>query len=484
MLSRQSLEAATPLTTLMDRHNVVITPVQGSPLDQLVNATRSGPQFAYPVDGKQGEFQPNVFDIEYMANKVNDATGVCDHSVAQDAIVDMAARAVRAHLTVIRSVILPAVNDLHDTVAKAMSDVPASKILGMEVKVHDLPLPMKSGAIENLISKFEGVPHASPALRMKCPDITMDDLADLMKTGAAGFDGDVKKWIAIKGESFFLQLWEDIFQTKNDHFDKFSDAVECREEGLDRSLAIFLIARKLFETPVEGTRMSLPALKSLAAEYRDQAAAKIRRALDEQANVKKRKTLVKKVDDKCVIVNECVYRPWVMDQSGDNDVLFGNLVKKTGYTTVDQLSENASELKAAWMRVVSVSATADRTERFLQLKQMLLSEFRKSVNDLASDVQGPDASAGDRVAVIDRFRAELSVLREVDCQDLYTLCVKLITRARFYKVGDAEDFMLQMLKIEKDNPDITPREAATIATVDYIATWVAEMFKVSSVGGR
>jgi len=56
-----------------------------------------------------------------------------------------------------------------------------------------------------------------------------------------------------------------VFQTKNDRFEKFNQAVECREEGLDRSLAVFLIARKLAEDPIEGINMSLPALKTTAA---------------------------------------------------------------------------------------------------------------------------------------------------------------------------------------------------------------------------
>lgn len=483
MLSQQSLEAVLPLAEVMDRNSVIVTPVTGTPLDQLVNATRSGPQFAIPVDGKAGQFNPDIFNIGYMANQPSQATGVCEHDVAQDNIVEMAARGVRGHLMVIRSAVIPAIIELHDAVEKQMDSMPTSKILGMEVKIFDLPAPMKSPAIEGLISKWQGVPFASPALRMKCPDMSMEDIRELMKTGASGFDADVDKWIAIKGDSFFLQLWEDIFQTKNSNFERFNQAVECREEGLDRSVAIFLIARKLVDEAPEGTRMSLPALRELAQQYRDQAAAKIQRGLDDWANVKKRKQLVKKVDGRCILVNECVYRPWIAD-GGDNDVLFGNLVKQTNYTSVDQFKNAAGELKTAWNRTVATSGTAEKSERFLLLKQMLLGEFRKSVSDLADLDGGPDASAAERVEVINRFRAELNTLREIDTLDRYQLCVKLVCRSRFFKIPDAEDFVLQMMKIEKDNPNITAREAATIATIDYIACWVAEMFRVSAVGAR
>jgi len=484
MLSLNSLNAAIPLAEIMDRSNQMLLPVPGTPLEQLVNATRSNTQFALPVNNKQGEFQPSTYDIEYIANKRSEA-GVCEHDVVQDEIVDMAARAVRGHLVVIRNAVIPAIVELHDNVAKAMSALPVSRMLGMEVKIYDLPQPLKSPAIENLISKYEGVPHESPALRMKCPDIQMEDLCALMKTSAGGFDSEVDKWVAVEGDSFFLQLWEDVFQTKNNHFDKFSQAIDDREQGINRALAIFLIARKLYEDPVEGISMSLPSFKSLAAQFRDQAAAKIRRALGEWELVKRRQLLVKKVDDKCIIVNEVVYRPWIMEGKGDNDVLFGNLVKQTGYTTVEQLTENAGELKATWNRTAAASATGDRAARFLQLKELLFSEFRKSIHDLKGDVEGPDTAAQEREDVLLRFKTELAKLRDTDVESVeqfYPLCLKLVCRSRFYKVPDAENFICQMMKIEKDNPGITPREASTIATVDYIAGWVAEMFKVVAVG--
>lgn len=481
MLSVNSLEAVLPLAELMDRNNLMVTPIEGTPLDELVKATRTTEKFAQPLDGKQGEYVVMTHDIAYMANKVNAATGVCDHHIAQDALVEMASKAVKNYLVVLRTAIKPAIMELHDAVAKLMSDMPTSKLLGWSVKSFDLPAPMKSSAIEGLISKWEGVPYASPALRMKCPDVTMDQLRTLMKTGAAGFDGDIDKWIAVKGDSWFLQLWEDLFQTKNDRFSKFNQAVECREEGLDRSLAVFLIARKLAEDPIEGINMSLPALKALASEFRDQAASRIQRGLEEWAKVLQRKQLVRSTDDNCIVVNENVYRPWIMDKGGDIDILLGNLATKSGFTTEEQLTQNAERLKAAWTRVLTRTSAADRTERFTLLKQILSSEFRKSVSDLKGDVDGPDASAGERAEVLKRFSQLVTMLRPSDCTDLYVLCTKLVCRARFYKVPEAEEFFLQMMQIEKDEPGISPRDASTIATLDYIACYVADQFKVLRV---
>jgi len=153
-------------------------------------------------------------------------------------------------------------------------------------------------------------------------------------------------------------------------------------------------------------------------------------------------------------------------------------VTKSGYTTEEQFVQNAETLKAAWTRLLTRTSAADRTERFTLLKQILNSEFRKSINDLKGDVDGPDASAAERAEVLKRFAQLVAALRPSDCTDLYVLCTKLVCRARFYKVPEAEEFFLQMMQIEKDEPGISPRDASTIATIDYIACWVAEQFKV------
>jgi hypothetical protein len=476
MLCREALESALPLTERLDRAGKIVHAVTGTPLDMMVRASRSGPNFSIQVGTV---YQPSIADIEYLANARDGIDGTCEHDVVSDQMIAMAAQGVRNHLVVVRTGVKPAILALHDAVKQKMTDLPTSSILGMEVKIHDLPEPMKNAAIEGLISKFETVPLESPALRMRCPQVDLDQLKELLHTGARGFDADVDQWIAVKGDSWFLQLWDDIFTTKNDHWDSFRDAIECRECGLDRAMAIFLIANKLSENAIEGITMALPAFQALAQQYRDQAAAKIRRALDDWAATVKRQILVKQVNGRCVTVNECVYRPWIA-AGGSNDLLFGSLISGAGYISVPQIDGNAAELQRAWNRQVGLTNNVEAGARFNALKQILFAEYRKSNNDL-KDEGSVDVSAAARETMLAKFKNELNQVKESDCANLYTVCLKLICRSRFDGT-DAEEFLLNMQSIQEQNPDLDVREAATIATIDYIACWVADQFRVTDVG--
>jgi hypothetical protein len=476
MLCTEALKTALPLAEKLDRGNIIVRPVAGTPLDRLVTSTRADANFMFSATN--GGYEPSIADIEYIANAKSDPLALSNHDIALDQLVELAATGVKNHLLVVRTAVVPAIGELECEVRKRLEEIPTSSLLGMEVKIYDLPIPYKNAAIENLISNNDKVPLEDPALRMKCPDISFEELKDLLHTGARGFDTDIDKWIAVKGESFFLQLWEDLFQTRNNHFAKFVDAMACREEGMDRALAVFLIARKLFDDPITGIQMALPSFKSLAAQYRDQAAGKIARALSEWTQLARTQILVKGVEGRCITVNECVYRPWIT-AGGDNDVLFGALVKGYNYIAVRQFDENALELKREWNKHVGLTGVVERTNRFLQIKELLFGEFKKQLNGLKEDVEGIDLTAQVRNDLLVAFRKELATFKETDCEDLGTMCLKLQCRTRFKNTG-AEDFLMQMKQIEADNPNLPVREVATIATIEYISNWVAEQFQVSA----
>lgn len=475
MLTVEALEAALPLTALLDQSGAVVNPVPNTPLALLVQETRSSEQCA-AVDA-QGVVSLATQDIAYLANSRDEHTGVSPHDTTLDHLVSVGVKAVQTHLQIVRGRVVPAVTELYKAVRQHMEDVTASELLGMEVKICDLPGPMKNGAIESLISKYENTPLASPALKMKCPDLTAQEIQTLMHTGASGFDADIDKWLAIKGETWLLTLWQNMFTQKSDAYRVFRDCVEHREDGMDHALAVFLISRKLAEEAIEGVEMSLPAFTTLACEFRNQAAAKISRVMEDWAKLKKQGILVKWQGGKTVIVNECVYRPWI-EAGGENEVLFGGLLENEGFVTVARLDAEAARLKAAWNRHVGITGVIERASRFNAMKRFLATEFRRQIEALEEDTGGPDINAANRAQVMRLFNAELAKIKPTESDDLYSICLKLVCRSRFHQT-DAETFLLNFERIKQSNPSMELREVGTLATIEYVADWVACQFTVS-----
>lgn len=475
MLSREALNSALPLTEVLDTRGFAVIPVPGTPLEALVKATRSDANFM--TQTSEG-FQPSLYDIEYIANAKDETLGGSPHDFAMDDVVEIARTAVRGHVTFARTVVAPAVEELVCKTAETLNEMTPSSLLGMEVVVWEAPAPLVNSALDTLVRRYSETPYDIPALAMKLPDLPVSDILPLLQSGAKGLDDDVAAWAAAKGESFFLNLWEHVFQIKQAELNErqsrtFRDFIEDREQGWDYALGIFLLARRLADEVLPGTSMSESAYTSLMVEFRNQAGAKLCRVLDELDQIDKNQILVRTHTDTTTIVNGTVYRAWI-EAGGDNEVLFGNLLTLPAKVSVEQINAEAAALKAAWQRHAMLTATVESNRRFERIKEILLRHFESQMRSIS---EGEEATLANRETVLKLFREQVAQMRTDDMADLWTLCLKLVCRSRFFRT-DAERILSGIERVKRENPNIDVREAAAVSVIEYIGYWVSSQLKV------
>lgn len=478
MLTTDALNSALPLTEVLDVNNLALMPIPGTPLEALVKATRSDEKF---VNATGGEFSIDLNSIEYIANAKNPVFGASPHDIVMDDVVQVTTKAVQGHITFAKTVVAPAVSELVEKTMLTLRDLVSSSLLGMEVVVWSPPKPLENSALETAVRRFEEVPFDSPALRMRAPSLTVKEIVELMGAGSSGLDGDIQEWAAQKGETFFINIWEQVFQIKqaglNDRTSvTFRDLIENRESGVDNALAIFLLARKLADGPLPGTEMDLRSFETTAVEYRNQAGARLCRALDELALICKNEVLIRSMSGSTTVVNAPVYRKWI-EAGGENEILFGNLLDLPSVVTVEQITLKATKLKAVWQRHAALTATVETNRRFSRTKEVLMRHFQTQMREIPEDEL---ATLGNRELVIKLFSDLLDTVRESEMSDLYTLCLKLVCRSRFYRT-DAERILFGIERIKRENPHIDVREAAAVSIIEYIAYWAAAQFKVIGI---
>lgn len=477
MITQEALQSALPLTTLLDDKKLYLSAIPGTPLERLVQATRSDANFAQRVGS---EYTVDTGAIMHVANAQLPGLNTSEHDVELDVVVDSCVKAVQGHMQFARSHVAPAVTELVEKTAATLQQITPSSLLGMNVVTVAPPAPLQLSAVEQMARRYEDTPFGAPAMTMRLPTITLKEIVDLMSSGAGTVDAAVQEWVATKGETFFLTLWQNVFQV-NPHevggsSRDFAALVSDKEEGVHHALAIFLISRRLVESPLKGTEMPLPAFENLAAEYRNQAAARLCRAFDEQALIKRTKQLVRNIQGSTTYVNETVYRDWI-EAGGDNDVLFGNALQSNTVGTVDQINAQAEALRAKWARHAALTATVEATRMFNRTKEVLRRHFIESMRTIEA---GEEATLGNRETVIKLFEEQLGLMREEDTKDLWSLCLRLVCRSRFWRT-DAERILSGIERIKRENPSIDVREAAAVAVIEYIGFWVASQFKVQGL---
>jgi len=476
MLTREALEAALPLAGRLDDRNVFLTAVENTPLQALVSATRSDllPVKPVPTDGSRPYL--DVDSILYMANCKDQLTGICDHDEVLDRWVDVAVKAVRGHVDFARNTVAAAVTDLVDRTNEAIRALSPSSLLGMEVQPYSMPEPLELAQIEGSIQRFAAASVIEPRLASRAPVLGYNDLLALIGSGAGSVDQSVQAWLATKGETFLTSLWEAVFTQApvglNARAKSFNSFIQDPSYGVDNALAIFLLARKLVDAPIEGVQMPLQAFENLMAEFRNQAALRLKYALEEGERIVRNGKLVRSCDSRLTIVNERVYRSWI-EAGGDNEVLFGNSLRPRPFMTQRDIDENAQALKAAWTRHALLTTTVESNRRFSRTKEILDQQFRAQLKEI---VEEDPIVQGQSELVLSKFRAELAAAREDDLKDLYALCLKLECRSRFLHTA-AEQLLSSIQRIQCENPKIDVREAAAVAVIEYVASWVATQFK-------
>jgi hypothetical protein len=476
MLSIEAIKSADALTQVLDGRRMYLMTKEGTPLDQLVKASRIGTDLIMTDAG--GEKMIDSSTMAYLANAKDKTLGFSQHDQTMDEITTVCIQAVSEHMRFARTVVAPAIGDLVERTMTSLREMTPMSLLGMEVIPWCPPEPMVAPTFGALISRFDTVAFDSPAMTMRCPTITFTEMLELMHTGTKSLDNSIDNWVATKGEAFFNNIWMSVFQINSvpagGRSKLFKDFTEDPECGMDNALAIFLMARKLIEAgPMQGVEMSKPAFERAAADFRNQAAARLRRGLDEMALVEKAGTLVRKhIQPNKVIVNDRVYRGWI-EAGGDNEVLFGNMLQGTPNVTISQINAKSQLFKSAWQKHAALTASVESNKRFARIKQILSKHFEAQLKDLNDE---EEATTANRMQIQKLFDELLSKVTEQDTEDLWSLCLRLVCRSRFYRT-DAERILEGIERAKRKNPTLPVREAAAVSMIEYIGYWVANQFK-------
>lgn len=480
MLSREALESALPLALKFDALNLKLEPVDQSPLAALVCAARSGNELmvvsGQPVDmgvgmGQQTVYEPDLGTMAYLAN-CPDANGVIEHDLVLDDVGQFVGESVLGHLNVARNVVGPLVLDLAERTMKSLEEINASALLGVEVVVCDAPIPLTNSMLESSFAKYETEPFMNLDLLMRLPDFTAAELREWMMTGTARLDSDIAEWLGGLGDTFLVTLWEKAFQGKVENYRTFQDLCNEPERGEDNLLAVHLLARRLCDDIPEGIEMNSNLFEQQMVDLRNQSGLRLGQAVERYKNNVKNGLLVKAIDSRCTVVYGDVFRAWI-EQGGSIEVLYGNMLKAPGLVTVAQLNEQADALKLAWDQHSALVESVESTRKFQRTKEYFTAHFRAQLSE--------DSDETTRQAeheIFKRFEDVLLDLTEKDLLDPYDCALKLVCRSRFCTTS-AEDILRGVQLAKKENPNLDMREAATVATIRYIATWVASMFKVS-----
>jgi hypothetical protein len=477
MISNDAMEAALPLTHRLNDRGFFLRTKEGSPLARLASAARldslkRNATITQELDGDKPNLAPYVQNV----TGIDEITRANLHDLCQEEILECSLRAVRAHLTIARTLVSPAVESLMSNVKARMTHTPPNELLNMNVTIQSEPGVMQNGTLISMIEKLRDASSVPPNLAMRLPAQTFEQVIELMKTGNSELDRDIEMWAKTQGDEVIMPIYNSLFRTENDRFRTFEEAQRDPQLGNDAMLVCFLLGRKLAEdAAIEGISMSKQALTDLALEYRNVAGQRLSFILDRQNRQAKQGLLVLSSTSNTIVVNQPVYKEWLA-AGGCNEILFGLLLQPAMRYYIRDINEIADQCKTAWARHVAMQTAADSNARYSIAIRFLREAFVESLRPTGN---GPDIDANLRAVQLAAFDVELAKVKPSDLDNLAIVCLKLVCRSCFADT-DAESFLLKMVELQEQNPNLGVAEIATVAGMDYVTTWLASQLVLTT----
>lgn len=482
MIHESTLEAVYPLAEKLASKGIKVTPLETTPIAQLCQAGH------YPIPTRGIDPLPDAEERIMLGSKSTDASGACRHDIVMDEMVDVIADTVRNNLDMARNVINPIVKEVAQDVEEYLQD--AETVHRTHVSV--VPINYKpiwgSPVLSEMVARYSETAIKDVPLRIEIPhSAEKEALLELAKTGASRFDQEVEELFESLSEIGVAEAYQSVFGPAVGRARVLGDVLSAGEivthrGRLERALLVHLFARKLIQNPPEGVSMGLEEYRAYVADILSQSGRIIVGTMNRRENAIQRRQLVATwppgrdrlgKDLIEIYVNGDVYHKW-LEQGGEPEAIIGSFVsdQERGYTA---LLENKERYCKEWERQARVLGTTQRLNRFNHAVEGMRLAIAKQINEMPDE----QLIVG-REILHARLDDNLKRLYGHFYEDLYVYARMMVCKTLFPHTMGLK-ILCAIDAVAKDNPGIEVREAALLATIEIVATWVSKLFKVDRV---
>lgn len=475
MLTKSSVTAAYPLAQLLAQGNQLLFCNVESPLSILTRNTLNG-LVVYEGAGEGVSNPPIEEQLITTTSMPTDLDGSSLHDATMDETIKLLTQSVSFVLNHTRNTVLPLIKQVAGDTQKYMDEVAEGSLAPLDVVPYYFKNIWNSPVFQDLVTRYDNIPFTHVQLRGGAIECDCgDDVSQLLLTGAGMFDEEVREFVKSVGADQVKKVWDVLFGGQATSTDVI---LGTRYDRFDMNAIAFLMARRMSMDVPKGINMGLPEWKEYVASIVQAAGiactlAYRTRDTDMRTN---RLIISAPVGDNprgSIIVVGDVYDRF-LKEGGSPEVLFGALYSNEPRTYSALLQQAEFHCKV-WKRVNTLNRTNLSFERYRAMVEGLRLAVAKVINEMAED----DLPAP-RKELHDRLNERLTHVKQKDMEDIYHVSRKAVCRVIFPHT-DAEKMLLAIDAASEANPELDPREAALIATIEYISQWLASLIQVDKV---
>lgn len=485
MIQKESVHSAIALAELYAEKHLVVAAKPSTLMSELVSRTNYDVLADSEDDKDYSVFANN---IEIMSTGDINTPSLHDQYI--DQAIEGISNAVKAHISFAKNIVKPIVIDVAEGTTAYLREFrypqAADKFC---VCVVDVPELLED---EDFVSTLEIYKNKSPIKPDVMPSLgekTQEELLGLLLTGDKEADEALTIWYTRLGTGFFSNVWENLFRDNQPNraintLVTYDDILGYDIfERADYALAVYMMARKLFdELDPSATNVNLVGYQNIIAQTRDFAGCVLYNVIERARSFESTKIMVINTDarNQSVKVYGKVYRPWLQN-GGCSEAMLGLIVSGRSLTTMYSVDELKQQLLDTWKTHSAFFMAAENNKRFDYFKDALKIKFNEVMNDL-SDIEKEYIEQRPNYLqdVQTQLDAELDKLTPQDADDVYMAALKVVCRSRF-GYTQAESILGDIVEASLLNKDVDVREAALIATANYVVDFIVDQLTLVKV---
>lgn len=477
MIQQNSAEHAYSLASHYAEKGLSVIAKPNSLLAEMVKLTNvTGIPLIPPVTGTDAS-ESTVVNISKVSSGT--AQSPSDHDLFVDNAANQISKAVLSHISFAKNVVKPVVLDVGAAIDKAAqsfkAENPAASIC---IKELDVPKMVDEFNLSEELSRYDKATIVTPNGTAAHSSKTYEEILPLLLTGDQDTDEAIAEWYSSLDHAWVDGVWRHGFEGTSFQGSLPTDNIYTR---LNTGLLMYLLGRRFMEDTTHTVEKGiLSVYKEKMAIIRDYGGALAMNSLARIRAYDRTNVIVINVDPYAQVcyVHSGNYRKWLAS-GGRPEVILGMVVSGDTIVQGSELLESRDRLLNVWNSYVSYISTNVALQKFEAFKTSLA----LAVRDSYTTVTEQEKEAWTQIPNFEQKAAkllecEIAKVTSAEMEDPYGVATKLVCRTRFFYT-EAEQILTGIEAVMKENPDIEPREAATISVLLYVADYIADQLALS-----
>lgn len=410
---------------------------------------------------------------------------VTGHTAALGAIIDELSTAVQAHVEYVQNTVRPQVtrmmDELHNFRKENEAQGPGSLF---DIQVVMPPPSMSNDSIRSMIDNMAQEGMQEPMRVMTLPAATYEQIVEWMSVSSASANKEIQEWLATRGQDWLMNIYAYFFASSN----MTTTKPNVYRGGLaeinampaftrvELGTAIFLISRGLYNITLdEPTGMNLNQWKQVMDSYSRYAALTFKYASKVVDVYERNKTLIMSVleQGKVGVVYGPVYNAWLAEGNDAATILGAMISGKSTSFTVQDIDNADVDFCDIWSNYEKTAEATLRARLDISMRAHALGVLQGMCGKLSpaeSELFGEDNTSvfNNMVTEAKNWLSDIPTDTALDAEKV---ALKLVAGIR-YKHTPAFQFLGDMLELGRQGVQ-DPREAAAIASINYISDYLS-----------